>query len=292
MQRVFLVIMFLLAASVWNLLRAESADGTFTIRELCSGIIVNKAKVYALLVGFDGCVNGFNTFKLVDAVGDVRDLNKVLSQQGYSVKCLTKAAACRDSIFPWFKRLCDSCGYDDRIFFYFSGHGTILSQVDVLTDCARKLPVKFAVVVAPSTPKNSCDYISGDEIATMFKRCKAREKVIIIDACESNKARAPDLAIDSLYDPELPDPSVFLLTTYGLALPKTLTQSFIRGFMGQDGCVGTGNYKGKVRGCDIKRYLDNKFGAENIDFNVRIQMSGDSNMVFSNWRPNRKCYHE
>jgi uncharacterized caspase-like protein len=131
-------------------------------------------KSFSLSVGISTYGGGFNNLNFAD--DDARNFNtyfntkffnKADGSRGYLI---TNQIATKKNILRKLKNLCLAAGKNDKIFFYYSGHGNE----------GGLIPSDFA-----STNQT----ITFDEIRTVLASSKAKLVMVILDACYSGKFR-------------------------------------------------------------------------------------------------------
>lgn len=260
----------------------------------CSDIIRGNGKLFALLVGVDGCDCSDLVFRRrVGASKDVRELGRLLCKQGYIVKSLKNESATHDAVLEWFLRLANECSIDSRLLFYFSGHGTVKhinshqSETSDTTD--------FIMVLHTSKYKKEMEFISSKNIEEIFNKSKALQRILIIDACYAGDAKQPTLAALNIYNPYLPEAFSFVYSAWSQPVYGRIhTIALLEGLLGAADSSVTPPYQGKVEGIELKKYLITYLGKTFIinssdTYKPIIEIKGDSNFVFVNWRKDRKC---
>jgi hypothetical protein len=143
---------------------------------------------WALLIGVDKC-KAVGELKVCSA--DAVAMKSVLEQIGYPAKrinVLTDNQSDMDdmptmlNVERAIKRLAEAAEADDTVLFFFSGHGVTANGTSMLVP----------------TDGDLTKGISLTWIKDQFAACKAREKVMILDACHSGAAKGvsgitPDL---------------------------------------------------------------------------------------------------
>jgi len=146
-----------------------------------SGYQDTYANSYALVVGI-------NTYKnprlrpLGNAEQDARDMASVLQGEPYNfeVSLLLGEKAARKAITQELNRLRRISGLDDRIIFYFAGHGYI--QED-----NRDYDVGY-LACADTDPDDVYDGLKFDEVMSLARFSKAKHIAFILDSCFSGAA--------------------------------------------------------------------------------------------------------
>ncbi len=127
-----------------------------------------QARSYALCVGLDtypAKVGRYSVRPLRVSANDARVMMKMFSANGFSTSLLTDSTATCEAVLRAIKYRFYIAKEDDVVIFFFSGHGTeegLLCYDGVL---------------------------SNGDIVEEFKRCKAKTKMLIADACYSGKMR-------------------------------------------------------------------------------------------------------
>lgn len=138
------------------------------------------AEKWALLVGvteyqppvnkLNGCVNDTNTVRdiLIGKAGFRADHIKTLAGASQTTKAAIAAA---------FKEWLGQAGPDDMVVFFYSGHG---AQWDVGGGKIEEVLVPVDVNV-----QDAHSFILGGELSDWIKTCKAKEFLVMLDACHS-----------------------------------------------------------------------------------------------------------
>lgn len=123
---------------------------------------------YVLCVGLDTYpkkVDRYLVKPLRVSANDAKVMKKVFAANGFRTSILTDSAATLDAVLRAMKYRFFTAKSDDMVVFYFSGHGTedgLLCYDHVL---------------------------ENDAIVSVLKQCKAKTKMIIVDACYSGIMR-------------------------------------------------------------------------------------------------------
>jgi uncharacterized caspase-like protein len=135
---------------------------------------VQAGQTYALLIGV---ADYQRISKLTYTINDVDEFSKFLmSSEGGEVPVkniyvLKDKLATKGNILHYGKHLFTRAGENDRVIFYFSGHG----------GGGGFCPVDF-----DNTPNKHLLY---SDVKELFRNCKARSKVIFADACEAGNIK-------------------------------------------------------------------------------------------------------
>ena len=126
------------------------------------------ARNYVLCVGLDtypSKVGRYRVKSLHVSANDARVVNNVFAANGFSTSILTDSAATHDAVLRTMKYRFCTAKSDDMVVFYFSGHGTedgLLCYDNVL---------------------------DNEDIVDVLRNCKAKTKMVIVDACYSGIMR-------------------------------------------------------------------------------------------------------
>lgn len=134
--------------------------------------------VYAIVVGVsDYKENGANDLHYADK--DARCFYDFLTSDAGGnvppshIKLLVNGNATKSNILYYAKQLFEKANPDDRIYFFFSGHG---------------VPGYFLPTDATFFGEN---YLAVDEVKALFRLSRAKTKLIFADACFSGKFTLP-----------------------------------------------------------------------------------------------------
>lgn len=131
--------------------------------------------IYAFIVGIENYRSGFRP--LDDASDDAYYLQQYLTSvdgmalPNANVKIITDTKATKDNILLELQRLSDVAKENDLFIFYFSGHGT---------------PGHFVPFGNDGT--NEYSFVAHRDIRNILARCRAKNKLILSDACFSGEA--------------------------------------------------------------------------------------------------------
>jgi len=133
-------------------------------------------KRVALVIGNDA----YPMSPLKNAVNDARAMDRALKAAGFQTTVLENGKkADMDGAIGEFL---DKLGPDDTALFFFAGHGVQIENENFL------VPVDFPEVATISAAKFAC--MSMAQIFDELKRKRARQNVVILDACRSNPVTA------------------------------------------------------------------------------------------------------
>ncbi|MBR2083251.1 MAG: caspase family protein [Muribaculaceae bacterium] len=125
---------------------------------------VADARNYVMCVGLSKYPKGVNSLRV--SANDARTIANVYDKNGNStVSIITDGDATRDAVISAMSRAFANAGPNDAVIFFFSGHGT-----------KKGLACYDGV-------------LSFDRILEIMKKCPARTKVVIADACYAGKMR-------------------------------------------------------------------------------------------------------
>jgi uncharacterized circularly permuted ATP-grasp superfamily protein len=123
-------------------------------------------------MGYKAFLVGVNTHDLQYAESDAELMSVCLTQHGYEIIKPYKKE--RRSIFEAFEHMLDQCNENDTVIFYYSGHASSLST-----------KLEFVLDEAPPKINNRIEFT---EITKDLKKCKASNKLIILDCCYAGSA--------------------------------------------------------------------------------------------------------
>ena len=136
----------------------------------------DAGKRLALIIGNDN----YSISPLKNAVNDARAMENALKTAGFLTTRLENGKKAEmDSAIGEFL---DKIGPDDTALFFFAGHGVQIESENFL------VPVDFAPVASISAAKFEC--MSVAQIFDQLKRKRARQNIVILDACRSNPVTA------------------------------------------------------------------------------------------------------
>lgn len=169
-----------------------------------SSFTITAGRRHALIVGIsDYAPKGPNKGDLPGVADEARAMQALLISafgfQPENVRLLTSLDATADRIRKEMAAMAERAGENDAVFFYYSGHGTQIPDLDGDEDdgwdeaiCPSDLKPKLM------TRRDQLKlYITDDEIATMLARFKTKNVTVMFDSCHSGTAvRAGEEEID------------------------------------------------------------------------------------------------
>jgi len=165
---------------------------------------------------------------LQGSINDVRIMRELLiSRYGFraeDIKVLTNEEATRESILHYFEsRLVRGTREEDLVFFYFSGHGTqIPDQNGDEEDGMDETLCPYDLVPVGAANLKETRAIIDDELGVMFRKVKARDVVVIVDACHSGSMTR---SIGGIPVSQLEETPAY----YPKYIPVELAESLVRG---------------------------------------------------------------
>lgn len=126
---------------------------------------IQGQKTHVLIAGVSNY--GVDSINLANTTKDVKDLKKVMVNQKYNVKTLTSKYANHRNIASKLDSIAKVAKTNDKIIFYFSGHGSIGGFV-------------------PSD-RSLFNY---QELVDILSKTKAKHVICIIDACMSGSVKS------------------------------------------------------------------------------------------------------
>lgn len=141
-------------------------------------------KQHALIVGIDHYSNQ-DIPPLNNAVGDAKEIAKILKKMNYQVVELYNKNATKDNILEHLIELTNKTGGQDSFLFYFAGHGQAISlnsgdKVGYLLPQDVKLDLQEQTYI-----RLQREAISLPEIQNIAKDIKARHIALLLDSCFS-----------------------------------------------------------------------------------------------------------
>lgn len=139
---------------------------------------------YVLCVGLDTYPNKVGRYRVKSlhvSANDARVVKKVFAANGFRTSVLTDSAATLDAVLRTMKYRFCTAKSNDMVVFYFSGHGT----ADGLL-CYDQV-------------------LENRDIVNVLRNCKAKTKMVIVDACYSGIMRS-----DSVWQKAFSDEDVIL----------------------------------------------------------------------------------
>ncbi len=144
---------------------------------------MKRILTFALLLLFILGANAQKTYVLVTGVSTYQDSRMTVTQttknaksfaqkmktQTSDVSILTSSYANHDNVLAKLKAICKAARSTDRVVFYFAGHGGV-DETQTGCICAYDKPIYYS------------------ELMSCFKQCRAKEKVMIVEACHSGSA--------------------------------------------------------------------------------------------------------
>jgi hypothetical protein len=168
---------------------------TLAITALAAALSLNlpaRAADRALLVGVGRYANPANNLTGIDL--DINAMTAVTELMGFapgSVRVLSDEQATKANIVDGMQTwLVDGVGPNDRVLFYYSGHGTHFKDTNGdETDGEDEAIVPHDVgVVERDGQRLGVNYLVDEELATFIAGIPSRNVLVIIDACHSGTA--------------------------------------------------------------------------------------------------------
>ena len=132
-------------------------------------------KSHALIIGINDYINAPD---LGYAVSDAEAVKSTLSDKfdfpPEETTCLTNSEATREGILKAYMSLCDTTAEDDRVFFFFAGHGH--------TRSGKRKETGF-LVPSDGNPSDLSSLIPWDELTRSSDLIPAKHILFVIDAC-------------------------------------------------------------------------------------------------------------
>jgi tetratricopeptide (TPR) repeat protein len=135
------------------------------------------SKSYAVVIG----VNNYEKWPALEfAVNDARSVREKLNQTGFDeiITIFDKEATQRRILTELFHELPQKVGRDDRVLFYFAGHG----QTEDLPNGGKR---GYVIPVDAETSNFSSSAISMEQIRSLSARIPAKHILYVMDSCYS-----------------------------------------------------------------------------------------------------------
>lgn len=154
--------------------------------------------------------------KLNTAVNDAKKLAEVLAEeQGFKVHSPLLNASCHDITHLLEKTIIDKVGLEDRVFFYFAGHGIALD--------GDNRPEGY-IVPADAIPENVGSLVSMNELYHAINKLPCKHLLLILDCCFSGAFKwssryrhiasfMPKLIFKERFDRFIKDPAWQVITS-------------------------------------------------------------------------------
>ena len=132
-------------------------------------------KSYAVVVGIRDYKNPRRWPQLKNSENDAKEMEQLLKAQGFDVQPFLGTAATEQAITSYIEdTLAPKLGENDRVVFYFSGHG----------ETARKGLTNWGYVIPYDATKDSSSWIAMDNLQMLARMMDAaRHQLFIFDAC-------------------------------------------------------------------------------------------------------------
>jgi hypothetical protein len=244
---------------------------------------------FALLIGIDH-YNHPNINNLNSCVIDVNNLSKLLCSQGYFVYTLIDSLANYKTIVKTLKIIVNRAHKQDRILFYFSGHGDIqFSKVFlILNQAPTASNYSGPSIIYPLIKPVQISVLPYDEIADKLGKIEIEQKIIITDACYTGWGKLPSIKINSYYHPELTN-NLFLSinTLKEPILEHIYTNTLINAWRLSADSLPYGNSDNEVDAWETIRYMNSvlkKFHTKNGKaYYTHYNLVGTGKMVLTKW---------
>lgn len=128
---------------------------------------VKAQETYVLVTGVSSYRDSRNDVTLTTK--NAKSFAQKMQTQTDNVSILTSKFANHDNVLEKLKVICNKAKEDDRIVFFFAGHGTVDNMQNGCI-CAYDEPINYS------------------ELMNCFKSSKAKEKIMIVEACHSGSS--------------------------------------------------------------------------------------------------------
>ena len=124
----------------------------------------NAQKTYVLVVGVSSYQD--SRMNVTQTTNNAKSFAQKMKTQTPDVSILTSSYANHDNVLAKLKAICRGARSTDRIVFYFAGHGGV-DETQTGCICAYDEPIYYS------------------ELMSCFKQSKAKEKIMLVEACHS-----------------------------------------------------------------------------------------------------------
>lgn len=125
-------------------------------------ISIMQARTFVLITGVSNYGN--EDVNLSQTTKDAKNFNALMQTQTKDITLLTSKNVTHDNVLEKLRAICNRAQADDRVIFYYSGHG---------------MPGALYAYDRP---------ISYDELTALLSKSAAKQKIAFIDACHAGSA--------------------------------------------------------------------------------------------------------
>jgi hypothetical protein len=268
---------------------------------LNQNILQSGGKPFALVIGISK-YNYLQSWNLKHPAGEAKTMGKLLVNQGYEVRELTDEKATRNNILEELDALCKRRDVNDLILVYITGHGdswnnftskydksTFSNYYPKLNDCFIDRPRKDDFLFFPTfqNSKNAplSEAIGAYQIVNRIMRSPAHKKLLIIDACYSNRLAPPAYIPVQVISPLIKEEGFFCLINLKDTVRDGLdSEIMFRGLQGMADKKTTGNKDGYVSAYELATYMEAELSEihQNSDSMCHI-LIGDGQILISRY---------
>lgn len=289
---VFLTVWF---GAICNLPIKAHADCFSTPQVLRRGICaLDNGSGFALLVGV-GNANMRCFPRLRSVTEEIKQLEQILCDQGYFVISLTDNEAIKEKIFSSMQTIAHRAHPQDKILFYFSGHGMIQAcnnEAALVVYHPQKIPIKkkhctlWQSQTCPDCFRALPQYISFGELVDSLTHIDVEQHIVLIDACYGARAKNPQFPVTGGYHPALVDRAMFSVTAWDTLVDSRIySPVFFDALRGAADIPPSGNNDSLVEAGEFVRYVNShvrqlKF-EDNNQYYPHIRFVGSGTVILT-----------
>jgi hypothetical protein len=166
--------------------RAAGICGTLILTAACVFLTacapeVNLPAQYALVYGVDYRGTGIRHLEYTGK--DAADFSDLLRRKGYTVPAPSPSVTRADMIADIDSLIAAGIERDSLFLFYFSGHGATGTEINTEFGVSLKAGSEYIAFRPVSSLSDAV--VSDDELMRLISRVPSRQKIVIIDACNS-----------------------------------------------------------------------------------------------------------
>ncbi|MEI6047924.1 MAG: caspase family protein [Bacteroidota bacterium] len=236
-------------------------------------ILHSGGKPFALVIGISK-YNYLQSWNLNHPADEAKTMGEILVNQGYDVRELTNEKATRNNILEELDALCNRRDVNDLILVYLTGHGdswlnmtsccdsaTFNNFYPKLNDCFIDRPDKNDFLFFPTYQTEKTGFLSeaigAYQIVNRMKRSPAHKKILIIDACYSNRLAPPAYIPVQAISPIIKEEGFFCLINLKDKVRDGLDSKIMfKGLQGLADNNYSGNNDGYVSAYELAIYME------------------------------------
>ena len=271
---------------LFTLLHANIYGQMKSLPEWQNGISLNEGKSFALIVGIDEYNCGWLP-DLIHPVREAKELGALLESQGYIVRILQDSSATRENLLSNIDALTVNREPNDRILFYYGGHGESLGNVGARMggnyysqyfgrEIAYSNSIPDSDYLTFTLYQSDCyqfkDVVGAHEIAQKMNASGAHQRIMIVDACFSGNVSLPAGYEPSIYGINLTDDGFCMITGMkSRNLDGAQGRCMFKGLNGLADTTLAGNNNGKISLYELAVFMNDQLPRKNDSSSHRIR---------------------